>query len=74
MTAASRQLKVGDRVTTGWDRRNDGVTEYVITAIRPDCYSQSNTVVRVDPPLRLLHSTAWIDADWFKPVDEERTE
>jgi hypothetical protein len=73
MSQASRLLKVGDRVTTGFDSDWSGITEHRIVGRRTDRNCQSGISFCIDPPLRLLGSESWIDADWFKPIDEERT-
>jgi hypothetical protein len=81
MSQASRLLKVGDKVTTDWDREYSGITEHVIVGRTDDPNCQTGIAFQVEPPLRIVGRGAWIDAGWFEPMhiapvidDKERTE
>lgn len=65
----ARHCKVGDRVTTDYDKSRIGITEHTIIG-RKDMRSQSGIAFQVEPPLRNAGPGAWFDADWFEPMPE----
>lgn len=68
MSAASRKLDVGARVTTDFSKRI--TTHTIITRMAP-ATSQSGVLYKVSPPVPGAGDDAWIDADWFEPAREQ---
>lgn len=64
MSAASRVLKVGDKVTTDFSKR---ITKHTIAARRDDINTSSRIAFKVVPIVP--GSTGdWMCADWFEPA------
>jgi len=64
MSRASRNLQIGDRVTTDFNRT---WSEHVIIERMQPAITGSGIAFRVAPIIK--GSTGdWIDADWFEPV------
>ncbi len=70
MSRASRNLQVGDRVTTDFNRT---WSEHVIVERMQPARTGSGIAFKVEPFVK--GSTGdWIDADWFEPAVQEGSE
>lgn len=67
MMSRGRQLQVGDRAVTDFNRV--GTMTHVEILRRADNFpSQSGVAFQVSPALKnCISESVWIDADWFEP-------
>lgn len=70
MSRASRNLQIGDRVTTDYNR---DWSEHVIVERMQPSRTGSGIAFKVEPFVK--GSTGdWMDADWFEPAVQEGSE